>query len=76
MGCRDGNAQDHFLSIDHKDMAGRVERCTDGENPKATPKEGVCWVSDLDEGHFFRFWVVEGGIKLCSRLTISLTGNC
>jgi 5-methylcytosine-specific restriction endonuclease McrA len=27
----------------------------------------VCGVSDLNKGHFFRFWVIEGGIKLCSR---------
>jgi hypothetical protein len=73
MGCREGDAQHHFLPINHKDVAGRVERCANGENPKVTPKEGVSWIRNLNEGHIFRFWVVEGGIKLCSRLIESTT---
>ena len=49
---------------------------TDNQKRKPTTKERVCGVCDLDLGQGLFLWVVEGGIKLGSRLTVSTTANC
>jgi hypothetical protein len=47
-----------------------MKRRSNGNNFEAAPKKRMCRIGHLDDGYFFFFWVIEGGIKLKGRLTL------
>jgi len=53
-----------------------MEWCCNGDDLEATPKKRMSWISDRNNGQVFRVWVLEGGIKLISRLIESTTKRC
>jgi hypothetical protein len=50
-----------------------MKRRSNGNNVEAAPKKRMCRIGHLDDGYFFFFWVIEGGIKLKGRSTRCIT---
>jgi len=64
-----------MLAIGDKDVTRILWRRTDRQNRKAAAEKWMCWVCDLDLGHIFFQWVIEGGIKLIVRSMKSITDS-
>ena len=75
IGNLDGKTEAHEVSIGHDDMARALRGMTDGKDPESPPVERVARVGHLDLLGLWRKWVLEGGIKLGTRLTPSITSG-
>src|SRR5215510_5071674 len=71
-----GNPQDHGVAVGDKDIAHAVRARTRREQDKTATEERMAGVGDLDFCQVVDRWVVERGIKVCDRLTISITRPC
>jgi hypothetical protein len=69
-GGRDGDAQAHEVPVGHHDVAGAVGRMADRQNLEAVAVQRVAGVGHLDLFGIGWRWVLEGGIRLLSRLII------
>ncbi len=70
-----GNPQDHGVAVGDKDIAYAVRARARREQDKTATEEWMAGVSDLNFCQVVYQWVVERGIKVFGRLTIStMTG--
>jgi hypothetical protein len=70
IGRQDGDAKPQGAAIGHHDMAGALGGMAHRQDLEASAEEGMYGVGHLDHFGIERRWVLEGGIKLLSRLTI------
>ena len=66
-----GNPQHHGVSVGHEEIAHAVGARAGREERKAAPKERMGGIGDLNFRRVVYRWIVERGIKVCDRLTIS-----
>ena len=76
MGRQDGDAKPQGTAIGHHDMAGALGGMAHRQDLEASAEEGMGGVGHLDHFGIERRWVLEGGIKLLSRLTTSTIRSC
>ena len=72
-GGRFGNPQYHGVAVGDEEIAHTGEARAGGEQRKAAPIQRMAGVGDLDFRRVVYRWVVDRGIKVCGRSSISIT---
>src|SRR5215510_8407682 len=71
-----GKTQHHGVAVSHEDIACAVGARAGREQCKAAPEERMGGIADFDFRRIVYEWVVDWGIKVCSRSTNSAMTGC
>jgi hypothetical protein len=71
-----GKTEDHGVAVGDEDIAHAVGARAGREQRKAAPEERMGGIGDLDFRRVVYRWVVDRGIKMFDRSTISTGALC